>query len=188
MRFIAQSIPEVFLIEPKVIEDNRGYFCETFRADLFVQATGHTIPFIQENQSRSSKGVLRGLHFQMAPKAQSKLVRAVAGKILDVAVDIRSNSPTYGQHVSAVLDDHNHHQLFVPRGFAHGFIVLSEHAIVTYKVDNPYDAACDKGVFYADPALQIDWNLPQDATNVSDKDSQLPTLDALPDYFRKEVT
>lgn len=172
MKFIPQEIPEVILIEPLVHGDERGYFVETFRQDKFEEAVGHPVDFIQDNESKSSKGVLRGLHFQLPPHAQSKLVRVIDGEVLDVAVDIRTGSPTYGQHVSALLNGSNKHQLFIPRGFAHGFVVLSETAIFSYKVDNYYSPECDRGLAFDDPSLKIDWQLSKEQLQLSIKDQQ----------------
>ncbi|MDO6746781.1 dTDP-4-dehydrorhamnose 3,5-epimerase [Gilvimarinus sp. 1_MG-2023] len=179
MKITPQAIADVLLIEPKVFGDERGYFFESFRQDIFEQATGHPVNFIQDNESRSSRGVLRGLHFQRAPYAQSKLVRVIDGEVLDVAVDIRMGSPTFGQSISAVLSGDNKHQLFVPRGFAHGFVVLSETAIFAYKVDNPYAPEHDCGIHFADEQLAIDWQLTQSEIQTSAKDSTLPSLTQL---------
>ena len=143
MKFVVQSIPDVILIEPKVYGDERGYFVETFRQDKFEQAIGYEVNFVQDNESKSSQGVLRGLHFQLPPYAQSKLVRVIEGKVQDVAVDLRQHSPTFGQHVATELSAQNKHELFIPRGFAHGFVVLSDTAIFVYKVDNYYEPECD---------------------------------------------
>lgn len=176
MEFIRQAISDVLLIRPKVFGDDRGYFVETFRQDKFEEAVGHKVDFIQDNESKSTKGVLRGLHFQLPPFAQSKLVRVIEGKVLDVAVDIRQGSPTFGQYVMAELSAENKHQLFVPRGFAHGFIVLSDTAIFAYKVDNYYSPECDRGLAFDDPSLKIDWQLPKDQLKLSDKDLKQPGL------------
>ena len=176
MQFEKQSIPEVVLLKPKVFGDDRGYFVETFRQDKFEQEIGYQVNFIQDNESKSTKGVLRGLHFQLPPAAQSKLVRVIQGKVLDVAVDIRQGSPTYGQYVTAELSDENKHQLFVPRGFAHGFVVLSETAIFSYKVDNYYSPENDRGFAFDDEQLNIDWQLPKDQLQLSDKDQKQPGL------------
>lgn len=183
MKFVPQSIPDVILIEPVVFGDERGYFSETFRQDEFEKAVGYNVNFIQDNESKSSKGVLRGLHFQLPPHAQSKLVRVVEGEVLDVAVDIRSGSPTYGQYVSALLNEKNKHQLFVPRGFAHGFVVLSEIAIFSYKVDNYYAPECDRGLKFDDDDLAIDWKLPEGELKLSDKDRKQPSLNDLGSCF-----
>ena len=176
MNFIAQSIPDVILLQPKVHGDERGYFVETFRQDLFEQAVGHAVHFVQDNESKSVKGVLRGLHFQLPPHAQSKLVRIISGTVLDVAVDIRVGSPTYGQHVAVELSEQNKHQLFVPRGFAHGFVVLSETATFAYKVDNYYSPECDRGLAYDDQQLAIDWKIAKANLQLSEKDTKQPLL------------
>lgn len=183
MEFIKQSIPEVVLIQPQVFGDERGYFVETFRQDEFEAAIGFQVNFCQDNESKSAYGVLRGLHFQMPPFAQNKLVRVVEGRVLDIAVDIRHGSPTFGQVVSTELSGENKHQLFVPKGFAHGFVVLSETAVVAYKVDNYYAPDYERGVAYDDPALQIDWRLPANALILSAKDRHLPGLSSLPKAF-----
>jgi len=183
MKYTPQAIPEVILIEPKVHGDERGYFVETFRQDLFEQATGYPVNFIQDNESKSVQGVLRGLHFQRPPYAQSKLVRVIEGCVLDVAVDIRTGSPTFGQHVSVELTADNKQQLFVPRGFAHGFVVLSETAIFAYKVDNYYSPECDAGLAFDDPQLNIDWQLPNNKLQLSNKDTTQPKLAELADAF-----
>lgn len=183
MRFITQSIPEILIIEPKVHGDERGYFVETFRQDLFEQAVGHKVHFVQDNESKSSKGVLRGLHFQLAPYAQSKLVRVIEGQVLDIAVDIRMGSPTFGQHVAMELTGENKRQAFVPRGFAHGFVVLSETATFSYKVDNYYSPECDRGLAFDDEQLNIDWGLPKELLQLSAKDTKQPRLSGLKDTF-----
>ena len=176
MEFIKQSIPDVWLIKPKVFGDDRGYFMETFRQDTFEEAIGFKVNFIQDNESKSTKGVLRGLHFQKPPYAQSKLVRVIEGKVLDVAVDIRKGSPTFGQTVSAELSSENKHQLFIPRGFAHAFVVLSDSAIFAYKVDNYYSPECDRGLAFDEASLNIDWQLPKEQLKLSDKDLKQPSL------------
>jgi dTDP-4-dehydrorhamnose 3,5-epimerase len=165
-----------FVLEPKVFGDPRGYFFESFNQQKFTELTGHIIPFVQDNQSYSTKGVLRGLHMQKGNSAQSKLVRVVKGEVLDVAVDIRRQSKTYGQYFSIRLSAENNLQLFVPRGFLHGFVVLSDDAIFQYKCDNYYDKSAEGGVHYADPKIGIDWILPHDQLLVSDKDIILPNL------------
>jgi dTDP-4-dehydrorhamnose 3,5-epimerase len=177
MKFEPQKIPEVILIIPKLHGDSRGYFTETFRQDQFEQATGFCVNFIQDNESCSSKGVLRGLHYQLPPYAQSKLVRVIDGCVLDVAIDIRTGSPTFGQHVTAELSGENKHQFWIPRGFAHGFVVLSEKATFSYKVDNYYAPGYDSGIAFNDPALKIDWKLPQQVLSLSEKDHNQPTLE-----------
>jgi len=164
------------IIEPKVFGDERGYFFESFNQQKFSELTGHSIPFVQDNQSYSTKGVLRGLHLQKGEAAQTKLVRVVKGEVLDVAVDIRKDSPTYGKYFKVRLSDKNYLQLLVPRGFLHGFVVLSDDAIFQYKCDNYYDKAAEAGVHFADPELGIDWLLPHNQLIVSDKDVILPNL------------
>ncbi len=183
MQFIAQSIPEVFIIEPKIHGDQRGYFVETFRHDKLEEALGYSVNFVQDNESKSSQGVLRGLHFQLAPHAQSKLVRVIEGSVLDVAVDIRQGSPSFGQHVAVELSGNNKKQLFVPRGFAHGFIVLSDTATFAYKVDNYYSPECDRGLAFDDKDLNIDWVLSKENILLSDKDTKQPALNNLKEYF-----
>ncbi|WP_319380113.1 dTDP-4-dehydrorhamnose 3,5-epimerase [Thiomicrorhabdus sp.] len=187
MEFIHQTIPEVVLVKPKVFGDDRGYFFETFRQDKFEEAVGYKVNFCQDNESKSIKGVLRGLHFQLPPFAQSKLVRVIEGKVLDVAVDIRRGSPTFGQYVTAELSAENKHQLFVPRGFAHGFVVLSESAVFTYKVDNYYAPNHDAGLVFNDPSLAIDWILPEADLILSEKDLHQPVLRDLADCFDYDV-
>ena len=175
MEFVSTDIPEVVLIKPKVFGDSRGYFMESFRSDLFGEHVGE-VDFIQDNESKSAHGVLRGLHYQLPPYAQAKLVRAVTGRVLDVAVDIRKNSPTFGRHVTAELSEENKHQLFIPRGFAHGFLVLSKEAVFSYKVDAPYAPDHERGICFADPELAIDWGLPESEISLSEKDISLPFL------------
>ena len=165
-----------FIIEPKVLEDHRGYFFESFNQNRFNELIGKNIAFIQDNESFSSKGVLRGLHFQIGEYAQAKLVRVVKGTVLDVVVDIRKDSPTFSKHFSIELSEENKTQLFVPRGFAHGFIVLSDTAIFSYKCDNFYNKSSEQGLRYDDPSLGIDWKLPPNEFIVSEKDLALPTL------------
>jgi dTDP-4-dehydrorhamnose 3,5-epimerase len=181
--FIPQSIPDVLVIEPKVHSDLRGYFVETFRQDKFEQALGYKVNFIQDNESKSSKGVLRGLHFQLAPHAQSKLVRVIEGAVLDVCVDIRIGSPSFGQHVKVVLSGENKKQIFIPRGFAHGFVVLTDTATFAYKVDNYYSPECDRGLTFDDAELNIDWQLPKEQLQLSDKDTKQAKLAELLDCF-----
>jgi len=178
MKIEALKIQGLFLIKPQVHGDQRGYFVETFRQDLLEAALGHPIHFIQDNESRSSRGVLRGIHFQLPPHAQSKLVRVIEGEVLDVAVDLRRGSPTFGQHISVTLSGENKQQLFIPRGFGHGFVVLSETAIFSYKVDSYYSPEHDRGIDFSDPALAIDWQLPADQLLLSDKDRAQPTLES----------
>lgn len=176
MEIIKTRIDGVLIIEPKVFGDARGYFFESFNAREFAEKTGLDITFVQDNESRSKYGVLRGLHFQLPPYTQSKLVRVVKGRVLDVAVDIRRGSPTYGQHVSCELTEDNHRQFFVPKGFAHGFCVLSEDAIFQYKCDNFYAPQADGGISILDASLGIDWGIEMDKALLSDKDTKHPCL------------
>ena len=183
MKFTPQSIADVVLIEPIVHGDNRGYFVETFRQDLFEKTIGYKVNFVQDNESRSTKGVLRGLHYQLPPYTQAKLVRVTEGSVLDVAVDIRKSSSTFGQHVAVKLTAENKHQLFVPQGFAHGFVVISDSAIFNYKVDNYYAPEHDRGIAFDDESLAIDWQLPQAVLKLSDKDKSYPNLAKAKDLF-----
>jgi len=176
MEFIKQEIPEIVLAKPTIHGDERGYFVETFRQDLFEKAIGQSVNFVQDNESKSTKGVLRGLHYQLPPYTQAKLVRVIEGSVLDVAVDIRESSPTFGQHVCVELTGENKQQLFVPSGFAHGFVVLSDSAIFSYKVDNYYAPDHDRGIAFNDTKLKIDWKLPLEALQLSDKDKLNPNL------------
>lgn len=176
MKIESTPLDGCFIVKPNVFKDKRGFFCETFNQKTFKQVTGLSVNFVQDNQSVSSYGVLRGLHFQKGEMAQAKLVRVAQGKVLDVAVDLRKNSPTYGKHFSIVLDDSNNYQLFVPRGFAHGFAVLSKKVIFCYKCDNYYNKASEGGIVYNDATLNIDWHLPQEDIIVSEKDKQLPAF------------
>lgn len=166
------DIEGVLIIEPKVFGDARGYFLESFNAKEFAEKTGLNITFVQDNESMSSYGVMRGLHFQNPPYTQSKLVRCVKGAVLDVAVDIRKGSPTYGKHVAVELTEDNHRQFFVPRGFAHGFAVLSETAVFQYKCDNFYAPQADGGISILDDSLGIDWKIPTEKALLSDKDTK----------------
>ncbi|MDC0430156.1 dTDP-4-dehydrorhamnose 3,5-epimerase [Candidatus Thioglobus sp.] len=184
MKFTPQSIPEVILIEPTVHRDDRGYFVETFRQDLFEKAIGYKVNFIQDNESKSTKGVLRGLHYQLPPYTQAKLVRVIEGSVLDIAVDIRKSSPTFGQHVSVELTGENKHQLFVPHGFAHGFLVLSDSSTFSYKVDNYYAPEHDRGIAFNDSDLAINWQLPLEILQLSDKDKNHSNLANTKDLFK----
>ena len=169
MQCVPTDIPDVIIIEPRVFGDERGYFMESFRRDLFArQVPG--VEFIQDNESLSTRGVLRGLHYQLPPFAQAKLVRAVTGRVLDVAVDIRRESPTFGRYVGVELSGQNKRQLFIPRGFAHGFVVLSEQAVFQYKVDNWYSPEQERGIAFDDPDLGIDWGLPGEELILSNQD------------------
>jgi len=172
MKFTKTAIPDVYIIEPSVFGDHRGYFLESFNLEKFKENIG-LIKFVQDNESKSSKGVLRGLHFQKPPFNQAKLVRCIEGKVMDVAVDIRKGSPTYGKHVAVELSGENKRQLFVPRGFAHGFSVLSESAVFAYKVDNTYAPESDSGIRYDDQELNIDWRLTKEEVQLSEKDKNL---------------
>jgi dTDP-4-dehydrorhamnose 3,5-epimerase len=182
MKFIKTKIPEVYIIEPSVFGDNRGYFLESFNLDKFVENV-YTVKFVQDNESKSSKGVLRGLHFQKPPFEQAKLVRCIEGKVADVAVDIRKGSPTYGKHITVELSGENKRQLFVPRGFAHGFVVLSESATFAYKVDNSYAPEYDSGIKYDDSDLNINWGLTENEVQLSAKDKNLPAFKDLNSPF-----
>lgn len=168
-----------FIIEPKIFKDARGYFQETFNQHTFQQLTGETINFVQDNESKSSKGVLRGLHYQRGEHAQAKLVRVIKGKVLDIAVDLRKGSPTFGEHFSIELSEINKTQLFMPRGFAHGFVVLENDTIFSYKCDNFYNKASEGGIIYNDPTLNIDWLFPESEMIISEKDKELPTFKSL---------
>jgi dTDP-4-dehydrorhamnose 3,5-epimerase len=170
------------VINPRIFNDERGYFFESFNEKRFFDAIGKEIHFVQDNQSFSTKGVLRGLHLQMGEHAQSKLVRVTRGEVLDVAVDLRKASPTYGQYYSVVLSETNNSQFFIPRGFAHGFVVLSDEVVFQYKCDNYYNKASENGLYFADPSINIDWQLPADSLLVSDKDKELPLLKDAGDF------
>lgn len=176
MKFTPLAIPDVFLIEPKVFGDARGFFLESFRQDLFNQATGTDYAFIQDNHSRSSKGVLRGLHYQLPPHAQGKLVRVTSGSVFDVAVDIRRSSPTFGQWVGAELSAENHRQLWIPPGFAHGFVVLSDTADFVYKTTAYYAPESDRGLLWNDADIGIQWPALDMPFSLSDKDQKQPLL------------
>lgn len=175
MNIIKTDIEGVVIIEPRLFEDARGYFFESFSQREFDEKVAH-IRFVQDNESMSSYGVMRGLHFQRPPFTQSKLVRCVKGAVLDVAVDIRKNSPTYGQHVAVELTEDNHYQFFIPKGFAHGFAVLSEVAVFQYKCDEFYHPEADGGISILDDSLDIDWRITSDKTILSEKDTRHPFL------------
>ena len=187
MNFIRTKIPDVVLIEPTVHEDQRGYIVEMFREDKLQEFLGYKINFCQDNESKNSRGVLRGLHYQLHPAAQTKLVRVIAGKVLDVAVDIRKNSPTFGQHVAVELSAENKKQMLVPRGFAHGFVVLEDDTIFAYKVDNYYSPENDRGIAFDDADLGIDWLVPHAQLNLSAKDKIQPKLSDILDIFESGV-
>lgn len=161
MKFIEQSIKGVWIIEPKVFNDERGYFMESFKKEVFEEHIGN-VNFIQDNESKSTRGVLRGLHYQTGEFSQAKLVRALKGSVLDVAVDLRKSSPTFGQHIAIELSEENKRQFFIPRGFAHGFLVLSEEAIFSYKVDNVYAPAHESSLMWNDPTVNIDWGIKEE--------------------------
>ena len=180
MKLIPTSLKDCFILKPSVFEDERGIFIETFKEKVFKDVAGINTSFVQDNQPVSTKGVLRGLHYQTGDYAQAKLVRAAKGKVLDIVVDLRKDSETFGKHFSIILDDVEHLQLFVPRGFAHGFITLSETSIFAYKCDSYYHKAAESGIIYNDATLALDWYLEEEQFIVSEKDLQLPTF--------KEVT
>ena len=173
MRFIKTKIKDLIILEPEIFGDNRGYFIESYNQKKFEDIVGKVL-FVQDNESKSSFGVLRGLHFQKPPFDQAKLVRCIEGKVLDIAVDLRNGSKTYGQYLAIELSSENKKQLFVPRGFAHGFLVLSENAIFSYKVDNVYAPDYDSGIRWNDPLLNIRWGMNKSEILVSNKDSKLP--------------
>ena len=183
MTFTRTAIPDVVIIEPKVHGDSRGYFVETFVSNKLEEFLGYKINFCQDNESKSSKGVLRGLHYQLPPHAQTKLVRVIYGRVLDVAVDIRKNSPTFGKYVAVELSGENKKQLLIPRGFAHGFVVLEDDTVFAYKVDNYYSPECDRGIAFDDKNLNIDWILNHDELNLSAKDTKQPKLNETNDLF-----
>ena len=173
MKFVKTPLEGLVIIEPAVFSDDRGWFLESYNKNKFEKAIGEIL-FVQDNESKSSKGVLRGLHFQKPPYAQAKLVRCIEGKVLDVAVDIREGSETYGEHITVELSGENKKQVFIPRGFAHGFLVLSNTAIVSYKVDNNYAPAHDAGIRWDDSMLNIQWGVNESEVLVSEKDAKLP--------------
>lgn len=170
---------DCYLIKPKVFTDDRGVFFETFNKKQFFKLTGVSIDFVQDNQSISQKGVLRGLHFQTGDFEQAKLVRVVTGSVLDVAVDIRPHSSTFGQHFSVVLSAENNRQVYIPRGFAHGFLVLEDHTIFSYKCDNYYHKPSERGIIFNDQSINIDWQFPENQMIISDKDKVLPLFENL---------
>ncbi len=177
MNFIATKLQDCFIIEPKIISDERGYFMESFNEKTFANGVGQNVHFVQDNQSFSTKGVLRGLHYQCGEHAQAKLVRVLHGEVLDVAVDIRPNSPTFGQYEAVLLSGENQKQFFVPRGFAHGFLVLSDTATFFYKCDNFYNKESEGGIAFNDNSINIDWNFPLEELLISEKDKFLPNLE-----------
>ena len=186
MKVIQTTIPEVVIIEPDVFGDSRGYFFESYSQKKFDELV-RPVRFVQDNESKSKYGVLRGLHFQKGKDAQSKLVRVVKGRVLDVAVDIRKGSPTFGKYVAVELTEDNHRQLFVPRGFAHGFSVLSDEAIFQYKCDNLYAPHAEGAIAWNDPEIGIDWQLPAEDVLLSAKDAAHPMLKDAEDLFDYNV-
>ncbi|MFA5555867.1 MAG: dTDP-4-dehydrorhamnose 3,5-epimerase [Flavobacteriaceae bacterium] len=177
MNVIQTKLKDCFIIEPQIIKDERGYFFESFNERTFAEKTGIKVHFVQDNQSFSSKGVLRGLHYQTGAFAQAKLVQVLQGAVLDVAVDIRPESETYGRYVTAILSAENKNQMFIPRGFAHGFLVLSDTALFSYKCDNFYHKESEGGIAFDDSAIGIDWNFPKEQLIISEKDQNNPTLE-----------
>ena len=186
MKVVITQIPEVLIFEPDVFSDQRGYFFESFRQDIFDQYV-NKVQFIQDNLSKSEFGVLRGLHFQLPPFSQAKLVQCLQGEVLDVAVDIRIGSPTYRKHVAIRLSEKNHRQLFIPKGFAHGFIVLSENAVFSYKCDNYYYPQADGGLAWNDPEINIDWLLSPKEMIISGKDKKQPLLSQVDCFKYKTI-
>jgi len=187
MTFTRTAIEDVVICEPNVHGDERGYFVETFREDKLEAFLGVKINFCQDNESKSSRGVLRGLHYQLPPFAQTKLVRVIQGRVLDVAVDIRKGSPTFGKHVAVELSAENKRQLLVPRGFAHAFVVLDNDTVFAYKVDNYYSPECDRGISYSDEKLGIDWLMHIEELQLSQKDTKQPNLYETDDLFEYGV-
>lgn len=191
MDFFRTQIPDVVICEPKLFGDHRGYFCETFRKDLLEDFLGYKVNFCQDNESHSAYGVLRGMHYQLPPFTQSKLVRVLEGRVLDVAVDLRKGSPHFGKSVAVELSAENKKQLFVPRGFAHGFVVLSEKATFAYKCDNFYKPSHDRGFLFNDEEVEIDWRLSEDQLVLSEKDLKQPkfsdadTFDFFHDLYKE---
>lgn len=183
MNLIPQEIPEIILIKPSLYGDKRGYFYESYREDLLNEAAGYKVNFVQDNESESVKGVLRGLHYQIEPFAQSKLVRVMNGNVLDIVVDLRTSSKSFGMHLSFEISSQNKHQLFIPRGFAHGFVVTSESAIFSYKVDNFYSPSHERGIAFDDKDLAIDWRLPRELLKLSDRDKKNPPLSESKNLF-----
>ncbi|NPA60850.1 MAG: dTDP-4-dehydrorhamnose 3,5-epimerase [Epsilonproteobacteria bacterium] len=183
MNFYKTDIEGLIICEPQLHGDSRGYFMETFRQDKLENLLGYRINFCQDNESKSDRGVLRGLHYQLPPYAQTKLVRVVKGRVLDVAVDIRRGSPTFGQHIAVELSGENRRELLIPRGFAHGFVVLEDNTIFAYKVDSYYSPESDRGILYSDIDLDIDWRLDRDEIILSDRDRVHPKLNEVIELF-----
>lgn len=183
MNILKTDIPDLVILEPRVFGDQRGYFMESFKQPWWEEHFPD-IKFIQDNESKSYRGVLRGLHFQRPPYEQTKLVRVIQGEVLDVAVDLRKDSPTYGKYESILLSDTNKKQLLIPQGFAHGFVVMTNAAIFSYKVDNPYAPDHEGGIQWDDPALNIDWKLPKEEILLSEKDRELPSFEEFSSPFQ----
>ena len=179
MKLHSTPLNGCIVLTPTIFSDQRGHFYESYNKDVFDKSLGYEVNFVQDNESFSTKGTLRGLHFQKGSYAQAKLTRVVQGTVLDVAVDLRENSPTFGTHFSIELSSENKKQLFIPRGFAHGFVVLSDTAIFSYKCDNYYHKDSESGIIYNDPTLNIDWILPSEQLQLSEKDLQLPKFTAI---------
>lgn len=186
IKVIATELPDVVIIEPIVFGDERGYFLESWSQKDFDEKV-HSIKFVQDNESKSRYGVLRGLHFQKGEKSQSKLVRVISGRVLDVAVDIRKGSPTFGKHVSVELTGENHRQIFIPRGFALGFVVLSDEAVFQYKCDNLYAPQSEGAIKWNDPTLGIDWQIPEKDIILSEKDKHHPLLAECPEVYDYKI-
>ena len=182
MKIIKTSINDLLIIEPKIFKDSRGYFFEPYNLKSYKKTLG-VINFVQDNESKSSRGVLRGFHFQKPPFEQAKLVRCISGKVLDVAIDLRKNSPTFGKYESVILSEENKLQFFIPRGFAHAFLVLSETAIFSYKVDNIYAPEFDSGIIWNDSSLSIDWGINESELIISEKDKSLNELSNIKSPF-----
>ncbi|WP_456460603.1 dTDP-4-dehydrorhamnose 3,5-epimerase [Lutibacter sp.] len=187
MKFIKTEIPDVVLCKPTVFNDERGYFFESFKKNEFENFIGYSVNFCQDNEAKSTKGVLRGLHYQLPPFAQAKLVRVVKGNVLDIVVDIRKKSPSYGKHIAVEISEENKYQLFIPKGFAHGYVVLSNEAVFSYKVDNYYHKESERGIMYNDSTLQIDWKFPANKLIISAKDKEQPLFENA-DVFENNKT
>lgn len=186
MNFIRTTIPDVIICEPEIFADERGYFVETFRKDKLENFLGFKVNFCQDSESKSSYGVLRGLHYQIPPYAQTKLVRVIKGKVLDIAIDIRKGSPTFGKYTAVELSEYNKKQLFIPIGFAHGFVVLSEDAIFTYKVDSYYCPEYERGIAFDDKDIDINWQINQSELQLSLKDTKQPKFKDIKELFKFE--
>lgn len=184
MEFLSTDIPGLLVLKPRVFGDARGYFFESYSAREFNEAVGQEIQFVQDNESSSIRGVIRGLHFQLPPFAQAKLIRCVSGKVIDVALDLRLDSPTYGKHFAIELSESNHVQLFLPRGFAHGFAVQSDVAVCQYKCDNYYAPSAESGISVLDPSLKIDWGIDLSSAILSEKDRCRQLLSEFESPFR----